>query len=544
MDDEARIEVDESLLETPLGRKEFILRAAGLTAAVAVGSGALLEEAEAAVKAAVGKLDNSPLGRAQAAALKASTSGNSPARIAVDAAKKLKGVTLNHTYEAGLQSLDPQNYSGPVWEQLTGIKLNTIQLDHASQFSKVIAEHIARSGAFDIVDIEPAWIPSMADGGVIAPIDDFIKKFKAESSLSDLHPLYQTLGTWKGKRYGFFDDGDMFALYYRKDIFADPKLQQAHKAKFKRPLSVPQTWDEYAETAQFITDQLAPKVYGTGAFRKLNGPGNHWSFYQEFAANGGQLFDTKTMKATINSPAGVKTLQQMLAQNKASIKGVEQMDAVSEWTAWLQGKLAFIFSWPPTGRISENYAQSRSKAFTFIPKSSIVGKVGYALLPTGHGEMASGYVKAITSDSKNPEAAYLFVQWATSPEVSTARVMLPFALRDPYRISHYTSPLYRSLWPAAKDYLINLANAANEGVLNPILPGTADFAVALDRHATAVWAGADPKKELDKAAAEWDGITKNLGVDKQRVAYLQFLKLPGSTAQNTISAAGKAVQLS
>ena len=32
------------------------------------------------------------------------------------------------TYEAGLQALDPRNFSGPMWEQLTGIKTNVVEL--------------------------------------------------------------------------------------------------------------------------------------------------------------------------------------------------------------------------------------------------------------------------------------------------------------------------------------------------------------------------------------------------------------------------------
>ncbi len=520
--------LDPGVLERPMGRKDFFLNAAKLTAAAAAAGPFFMSRshADAALRA---------MGRASA---------SDPAVIAVNAAKKFKGVTLNHTYEAGLQALDPKNFSGPLWKKLTGISLNVIELDHASQFSKVIASHLAHSSAYDLVDIEPAWVPSMAENGTILAIDSFLKKYDpAGVMLKDMHPLYQPLATWKGKRYVFFDDGDMFAVYYRTDIFGDPKLQKAYKAKYKQALRVPQSWDEYAQVAHFITDQLAPKVYGTGAFRKLNGPGNHWSFYQELAANGGAIFNSSTMKATINSPQGVKTLKQMIDQNKASIPGVEQMDAVSEWVAWVQGKLAMIFSWPPTGRLSENYSQ-RSKAFTFIPHSKIAGKVGYALIPTGHGEMASGYVKAVTSDSKNPEAAYLLMQWMCSPTISTQRVMLPYALRDPYRISHYTSPKYRALWRHARQYLVNLANAANEGVLNPIMPGTADYAVALDRACTSAYAGTDPKKALDTAAGEWNTLTSRLGTSSQRTAYLEFLKLPGSSAKNTIAAAGKAVHIS
>ena len=119
------------------------------------------------------------------------------------------------------------------------------------------------------------------------------------------------------------------------------------------------------------------------------------------------------MKAQLASPAGVKTLQQMVAANKASIPGNNDLDAVAQWAAWLQGKVAMIFSWPPTGRMSENYAQ-RDKAINFVPSSAIAGKVGYTVVPGGHGEMASGYVKALTTDSQNAEAAYLFMQWSTA----------------------------------------------------------------------------------------------------------------------------------
>ena len=98
------------------------------------------------------------------------------------------------------------------------------------------------------------------------------------------------------------------------------------------------------------------------------------------------------MKAQLASAAGVTTLNQMIAQNKASMPGNNDLDAVAQWAAWLQGKVAMIFSWPPTGRMSSNYAQ-RDKAINFIPQSSIADKVGYAVVPGGNGEMASGYVQ-------------------------------------------------------------------------------------------------------------------------------------------------------
>ncbi|MGE3830599.1 MAG: extracellular solute-binding protein [Parvibaculaceae bacterium] len=525
-------------------RRDFIKKFGLMTGLLATAGGVLGPWAENALAQASVELadPSTPLGKAQAAALAASSEGpkDGSAYRAVEAAKQFSGVTINMTYEAGLQALDPRNFSGPLWEQLTGIKSNVVELSNPDQYSKAVAEHIAGSGAYDVLDISPAWTPSLADGGVIAPLDDYIAKYMNKADLDDYHPLYKALPTYKGKIWGFFDDGDMFALYYRKDIFTDPKLMEAYQAKFGKALAPPTTWEDYAQIAQFITDNLAPNVYGAGHFRKAGSPGNQFDFLQQYRANGGKMFDDG-MKAQLASPAGIKTLENMIAANKASIPGNNELDAVSLWAAFLTGKVAMIYSWPPSGRMAAGYSQS-DKAINFVPQSQIAGKVGYAVVP-GNPEHATGYNKALSADSPNMEAAYLFMQWATSPPVSLARCMLPYALRDPYRLSHFKSDLYGALWPDAKAYLTNLNNSANVGLLDPIMPGAQDYFLSLDRMCTAVWAGADPKASLETAAAEWDQTTERLGVDAQKGFYTEFLKLPGATADNTVEKLGMAVKL-
>jgi multiple sugar transport system substrate-binding protein len=536
-------EVDAWLRGEPT-RREFVKKFAQMSGMIALSGGALAPMTQwALAQASVDLADPStPLGAAQAAAVAASTEGpaDGSAFRAVEAAKQYSGVTLNMTYEAGLQALDPRNFSGPLWEQLTGIKSNVVELSNPDMYSKAVAEHIAGSGAYDVLDVLPTWVPSLADGGVIVPLDDYIAQYMNTADLDDYHPLYKALPTYKGKTWGFFDDGDMFALYYRKDIFEDPKLMEAYQAKFNKPLEVPKTWEDYAQVAQFITDQLAPNVYGAGHFRKAGAPGNQFDFVQQFRTNGGKFFDDN-MKAQLASEAGVKTLQNMLAANAASIPGNNELDAPSLWVAWLQGKVAMIYSWPPTGRLSAGYSQS-DKAINFVPQSQIAGKVGYAVVP-GNPQHAAGFHKSLTAGSANPEAAYLFMQWATSPPVSLARVVLPYALRDPYRLSHFKSEHYGNLFPTADEYLRNLNNSANVGLLDLIMPGAQDYYLSIDRMCTSVWAGTDPQTALETAAAEWDATTDRLGVDSQKAYYAEFLKLPGATAENTIEKLGLAVTL-
>ena len=536
-------EVD-AMLRGEQTRRSFITRFGQMTGMLAVSGPLLASMSDWAIAQQSVELadPSTPLGKAQAAAMAASTEGpkDGSAYRAVEAAKQYSGVTLNMTSEAGLQALDPRNFAGPVWDQLTGIKTNVVELSWPDLYSKAVAEHIAGSGAYDVLDVAPMWTPSLADGGVIQPLDDYIAKYMDLADLDDYHPLYKALPTYKGKIWGFFDDGDMFALYYRKDIFEDPKLMEAYQAKFGKPLAPPTTWADYAQVAQFITDNLAPNTYGAGHFRKAGSPGNQFDFLQQFRANGGVLFD-ENMKSQIASDAGVKTLQDMIAANAASIPGNNELDAVSLWAAFLTGKVAMIYSWPPSGRMSAGYSQTAA-AINFIPQSKIAGKVGYAVVP-GNPEHATGFSKALSADSANADAAYLLMQWMTSPPVSLARVMLPYALRDPYRLSHFKSDLYAELWPDAKAYLINLNNSANVGLLDPIIPGAQDYFLSLDRMATSVWAGTDPKTALETAAAEIDTTTERLGVDSQKAYYAEFLKLPGATADNTVEKLGMAVKL-
>ena len=122
------------------------------------------------------------------------------------------------------------------------------------------------------------------------------------------------------------------------------------------------------------------------------------------------------------------------------------------------------------------------------------------------------------------EAAYLFVQWLESPDVSLARVKLPYTLRDPYRMTHFNDAGYQKLWSNAPDYLDTLQKDAVAGLHDLGIPGAREYEEALDHAVTAAYAGTDPKAALDKAAADWDAITERIGTDTQKAAYAEYVK--------------------
>ena len=118
---------EPSIFGKPTGRKDFLFDSAKLLAAAAAAGPFFLaaEQAKAAIEASTGQ------------------AGDPIAMSAVNAAKQYKGVTLTKTNESGLQALDDKNFTGPLWERLTGIKVKVIESPFPQLYSKAIAEHIA-----------------------------------------------------------------------------------------------------------------------------------------------------------------------------------------------------------------------------------------------------------------------------------------------------------------------------------------------------------------------------------------------------------------
>ena len=450
----------------------------------------------------------------------------SAAERAVEAAKQYAGTEITIVWEAGLQSLDPLNFSGPKWEKLTGIKVKVIEVPTAEMFTKILQEHRAGTGAYDALNVVPTWMADLVRAGALEDLDPYVDKYGYRDELKNIAPTYRdNQMTVDGKIYGFPDDGDVFILYYRKDLFQDPANKEAFKAKYGYDLAAPKTWQQYDDIGNFFTDKMAPKTYGAGQFRQ---PAYSQLLFQErFRVEGGKFFDPETMKATINSDVGVKVFDAMREENKFMPPGVESWGFVEALTAFLNGDIAMTISWPPFGRWAAGYGVDE-EALSWVPKSKIIDKVGYALPPGGRPQLALGFSLGVSASSKHKEAAYLFIQWLNSEEISMQRVQLPYALRDPFRESHYTNKEYMSRWKDAPEYLATLRKGADTGLLDLSVLQIDKYEEALRQAMSRLWAGESSKQILDDTAAQWDALTEKIGVDKQRAAYKEWASKPNA----------------
>lgn len=443
---------------------------------------------------------------------------------AVEAAKAFAGTTINVAEEAGLMAMLGINVTGPEWERLTGIKVKVSELPYEELFTKQLLEHKAGSGAYDVLTIGHSWVADLVLAGALEPLDPLIEKYGVKEEFDDIVPAFREGTMYQGATYALAVDGDVHVLYYRKDIFEDPAMQEAFKAKYGYDLAPPTDYGKFNEVCQFITDQTGGKVYGAGL---INTGYQHFFFGERFRLYGGKYFDEASMKAQINSEAGVRAVQEMVDALKCQPPGAATWGFGESLSALNSGEIAMTITWPPVARWAQGI-NADEQALSWVPESTVVDKIGYALTPGGHPSLVPGIQLSLSSDSKNKDAAYLYMQWLTSKTESLKNVMRPIGLRDPFRYSHFDSPEFQALWPTAPNYLSVLREGDEKGYADFAVLETYKYTDTLARAVIAAIGGKDPKAALDEAAAQWDAITQQVGVDRQREAYKAWASRPSA----------------
>ena len=186
---------------------------------------------------------------------------------------------------------------------------------------------------------------------------NIVDKYGYRDELQDIAAAYRdNQMQYDGKIYGFPDDGDVMILYYRKDIFEDPKMKEEFKAKFGYDLHHRRTGTVRSDRSVHHRQDGAQDLW-----RGLlpYAPYPQYMFQERFRMEGGKFFDANTMKATVNSEVGVKVLRRCWRKTSSCLQEFEQWNFVDNLAAFLQGTTAMTISWPPYGRWAAGYGTSQ-----------------------------------------------------------------------------------------------------------------------------------------------------------------------------------------
>lgn len=280
---------------------------------------------------------------------------------------------------------------GPQYTAETGVELEFIEIPHDNMHERFVQEAISKSGAIDIFNADQPWISEFASHGWIEPLDSRIQ----EEDRADFFEAALDASSYDGSLYAIPYFIHTPIVFYRTDLFAQAGL------------AVPETWEEYRHAANVLTD-TSSGMYGTIIEAKQAGePVTH--LVDWFFQNGASFVDADGTVA-VNSPEALKVfdyLLGMLYEDKSVMPGSIGYDNADVHNLFMQGKVAMVKNWPYM------YAMARDPG-----QSMVSDDFAIAVQPAGKHKATAvwSWGFAISSSSRSKDAAWDFIEWATSTE--------------------------------------------------------------------------------------------------------------------------------
>ena len=381
----------------------------------------------------------------------------------------------------------------------TGIEVEIDALQYLKLRDRQLLEMSREEGEYDVVSWVVMWKGEYVSKGLLTPLSQFFTSGSLVDpgyDIDDVADAYlQNGGVVGGKKgympgrsgalYGIPFGAETSILAYRKDILEE------------HGIAPPGTYDELRSALQKLHAAGVPALTSRGKTGHQVTAG--WLLH--LAPLGGKIFDD-SWNPVFNNAAGVEAAQVMREIAQTGPTGVPSFGFGDAAAAFLGGDAAMYIDTLKIASMSRD------------PKlSKVDGKVGFALHPTGSrcGSETGGFAIGIPANSKNREAAFLFIQYMTSKAGDRRMVELG---GDPVRIStieHFkdkyaeypvileqlpcADPDWRPLIPEWNELNIDVLGQALTEVITtdkpiqPIMDAAADKARAImEREGYYVWA--------------------------------------------------------
>lgn len=278
------------------------------------------------------------------------------------------------------------------------IQVEVIQVPSQSDYRKRLAADLTAGSPADVVFFNYRLYAAFAEAGALQPLNDFLENSKVIQE-SDFYPQAMEPFKWKGEQMCIPQNISSLVVYYNKDLFKEAGVPFPSEGW---------TWDDFTSAAESltkdidgdgVTDQfgggidpefirLAPFIWQSGG-EIVDDPANPTTL----------MLDTDEAFTAVEFFVGLQTVHHV-------VPNAEQEASENSESRFINGRTAMYFN-------------SRRAVPTF--RESAIFDWDVAPLPQGKSPAtilhADGY--CIPNDSKNKDAAWVFIEFANSVEGQT-----------------------------------------------------------------------------------------------------------------------------
>ncbi len=370
----------------------------------------------------------------------------------------------------------------PDFEKQTGIHVEFEKVGYGDMHDKLVAQLTATESYYNVLEVDFLWAGEFPKAGWLADLKPFVDK-----STYDLTPFIPSTFALLGSSA---DNVQLIPMYnysmgmiYRDDLLNDQKLKDAYKAAFNTELGLPKTLEEYVQISKFMKTNAG--VAGA-AMQGQRGDPNSMEFSNYLFSAGGSYLGADG-KVSLNSAEGKKALD-LYVDN---IQNGAQQGALS---ATLDDTMRLMCSGGAFSMVTYWWMLPQIDNAEKCP--NVAGKAKLASMPGGSGESGGwgwGIPKNTTPESQ--EAAWTFVQWVQSKDVSVKRALSGHA---PVRADVYSDPSVLAKYPYYKQAM----DIVSGGKSFPIFTYSAQYEDTLGAQLSLAGGGQATSEVALKAAAD------------------------------------------
>jgi multiple sugar transport system substrate-binding protein len=263
---------------------------------------------------------------------------------------------------------------------------------------KVVSSFLAPEPTYDLIIVDNPWMYDFATSDYLEPLDGRIEAAGQEYNYEDFAGRVRNIAEVDGQTYGVPFYNYALGMIYRTDLFEEAGLEP------------PTTLNELQDSAKQL-DQ------GNRAGIAMQ-PERGYKIFEEWAnwlfATGGQIQD-ENGDVVLDSPEAREALKKYIATYESSAPANSLnwgFDSALRSTAGGNSAMMISYNWMlPTLNDPDGAA------------GDLAGEFGLAEVPGGEAVLGAWYW-SIPKNSANPDAAWTFVRWITSPQREVERVSM------------------------------------------------------------------------------------------------------------------------
>lgn len=418
-----------------------------------------------------------------------------------------------------------------LFEEETGIKIEFIETDPASEYQENLRNASTRNGSFDLVTTAIEELGDFAEAGLLRPFDDFVAKYQPEWTdpqwgYAGGETTVNLFTRYKDQTVAIACDNDTQPYFYRADLLEDPAEAAAFADKYGRELRFPQTWEEQAEVAEFFTrpDQDVPLFGDVATLAPFWGAVN-WNQRFVCSANPNQYYFNDDGSANVNNEAGIRAFAELLKSLEWHEPGALEKDWVGQYQVMGAGNGWGGGSFPnQTKLLPGNPDLDTANVGQFIKSEVSPGRIvdgGLIRRPVIFYNISYG-INAFADPARH-EAAYLFLQWIGGARIYTYLTANPGGYQDPLHTYSLTDPFVIESYKPQPTAMFGNINPRTAPPIN-IKSGGAYRDSLSEELQKVLTKQSTPEKAAKSLEDRWNKITEEAGQETQVAAWAGLKK--------------------